>query len=93
MATITFRAFSHLRQTFADQGVDNTQPLTIPDGITVTELIQRYGLDDGDVEAVFVNHKIVPKSTVLQDGDRVSLVPPGGIPGHVAGYIGKKGME
>jgi len=93
MATITFRAFSHLRKTFANQGVDSTQPLTIPDGITVTELIQRYGLDDGDVEAVFVNHKIVPKSTVLQDGDRVSLVPPGGIPGHVAGYIGKKGME
>ena len=93
MAMITFRAFSKLRQDFKDKGVLSTKPLEIPDNISVVELVQLYGFDDKDIEAVFINHKVVPKSTVIQDGDRVSLVPPGGIPGHVAGYIGKKGIE
>lgn len=92
MASIMFRAFSHLQKSFRDKGVPSAQTLTIPDGISVTELVERYGFEDADVEAVFINHKIVPKSTIIQEGDRVSLVPPGGIPGHVAGYIGKKGI-
>jgi sulfur carrier protein ThiS len=93
MATITFRAFSQLRQAFHDKGVVSTKALEIPDAINVVELIRLYGFDEGDIEAVFINHKVVPKETIIQDGDRVSLIPPGGIPGHVAGYIGKKGIE
>jgi len=93
MATITFRAFSQLREAFRQKGVVNAQALEIPDEITVIELARIYGFESDEIEAVFINHKVMPKSTVLQDGDRVSLIPPGGIPGHVAGYIGKKGME
>ncbi len=93
MAIITFRAFSHLREAFRDKGVVSMKPLEIPDNITVVELVQMYGFASEEIEAVFINHKVVPKSTVIQDGDRVSLIPPGGIPGHVAGYIGKKGIE
>jgi sulfur carrier protein ThiS len=69
------------------------KPITIPDNISVVELVQLYGFEASDIEAVFINHKVVPKTTIIQDGDRVSLIPPGGIPGHVAGYIGKKGVE
>jgi sulfur carrier protein ThiS len=93
MATITFRAFSKLRQAFRDKGVVSMKPMEIPDNISVVELVQLYGFEENDIEAVFINHKVVPKTTIIQDGDRVSLVPPGGIPGHVAGYIGKKGIE
>ncbi len=94
MAVITFRAFSQLRQAFREKGVQSARALDIPDAITVVELVQMYGFDpEADVEAVFINHKVVPKTTVIHDGDRVSLIPPGGIPGHVAGYIGKKGIE
>jgi len=93
MAIITFRAFSQLREAFREKGVANARALEIPDGITVTELAQMYGFESDEIEAVFINHKVVPKSTVIHDGDRVSLIPPGGIPGHVAGYIGKKGIE
>jgi len=93
MAVITFRAFSQLQEAFRKKGVANARPLEIPDGITVIELAQMYGFESDEIEAVFINHKVVPKSTVIHDGDRVSLIPPGGIPGHVAGYIGKQGIE
>lgn len=93
MAVITFRAFSQLRQAFREKGVVSMKPITIPDNISVVELVQLYGFEASDIEAVFINHKVVPKTTIIQDGDRVSLIPPGGIPGHVAGYIGKKGVE
>ncbi len=93
MAIITFRAFSQLREAFREKGVHSARALEIPDAITVIELVQLYGFDSEEIEAVFINHKVVPKSTTIHDGDRVSLVPPGGIPGHVASYIGKKGIE
>ena len=93
MAVITFRAFSQLREAFREKGVQSARALEIPDAISVIELVQLYGFDPEEIEAVFINHKVVPKTTVIQDGDRVSLIPPGGIPGHVAGYIGKKGIE
>ncbi len=93
MATITFRAFSELRFKFEDKGVKYAGSLEVPDGITAVELFKSYGFDESEMEAVFINHKVVPRDTVLQDGDRVSIVPAGGIPGHVVGYIGKKGLE
>jgi len=93
MAVITFRAFSELGIAFQEKGVYSRRALEIPDNITVTELVELYGFDESDFDAVFINHRVVPKNTVIQDGDRVSLVPPGGIPGHVVGYIGKKGIE
>ena len=93
MAVITFRAFSQLKEAFRKKGVQNARALEIPDAITVIELVQLYGFDPEEIEAVFINHKVVPKTTTIHDGDRVSLIPPGGIPGHVAGYIGQKGIE
>jgi len=93
MAVISFRAFSHLREAFREKGVQSARALEIPDGINVIELVQLYGFEPEEVEAVFINHKVVSKSTTIHDGDRVSLIPPGGIPGHVAGYIGQKGIK
>ncbi len=93
MAIITFRAFSDLRAKFKEKGVTSARALEVPDGITTVELLQLYGIDESEMEAVFINHKVVPRDTVIHDGDRVSVVPVGGIPGHVAGYIGKQGIE
>jgi sulfur carrier protein ThiS len=93
MAKITFRAFSQLRTKFQEKGVRNAHELDVPDGITPIELLRLYGIDENEMEAVFINHKVVRRDTVIHDGDRVSVVPAGGIPGHVAGYIGKKGID
>ena len=78
MMTITFNAFSFLRPKLESKGIAYSNPeLAIPEGISVRELVTHLGLEQEDVEAAFVNGKIGPKDTVLQNGDRVGLVPPG----------------
>jgi sulfur carrier protein ThiS len=90
MATITFSAFSFLKKQLNDKGIAcSTSPLEITEGITLSTLLTQVGLGDSDVEAIFVNHRIMPKTTTLKEGDKIALVPPGGIPGHVAAYVGR----
>ncbi len=94
MIEITFNAFSFLKKKFEDKGVKCSNKLMqIPDNISVNELIEYLGFQKDDIETVFVNHKILSKNTILKNGDRVALVPPGGIPNHVAAYIGKSSIS
>jgi len=94
MATIKFSAFSFLKKQLNDKGIAcSTSPLEITEGITLYQLLAQVGLDDTEVEAVFVNHRIMPKDTTLSNGDKIALVPPGGIPGHVAAYVGKNNSQ
>ena len=78
MATITFSAFSFLRPKLESRniGYSNVR-LEIPEGISVKELVESVGLEQGDVEAAFVNGRVVPMDSVLHNDDRVGLVPPG----------------
>ncbi|MDP6776819.1 MAG: MoaD/ThiS family protein [Candidatus Latescibacteria bacterium] len=78
MITVTLNAFLFLREVLDRKGVDcRNAPVTLPPGTTVSGLITHLGLEHGEVEAVFVNGKIVPEDTALYDGDRAGLVPPG----------------
>jgi len=87
--TITFNAFSFLKTRMIEQDIPcGNKKIEIKKDITLHQLIENLGLKKDEVEAVFVNHKVVPKDTIVKDGDRVSLVPPGGIPNHVKVYVG-----
>ena len=59
------------------------------EGITVTDLITDMGISLHDIEAVFVNGSVRPFDTLLRDGDRVALVPPG-VPGPYRVLLGMK---
>jgi sulfur carrier protein ThiS len=86
---ITFNAFSFLKGKLENNGVTcGNANMELKNDISINQLIQTVNLEDKEVEAVFVNHKIVPKNTLLKEGDRVALVPPGGIPNHVKAYVG-----
>ncbi|NPA73101.1 MAG: MoaD/ThiS family protein [Epsilonproteobacteria bacterium] len=90
MITITFSAFSFLKSKLKEKNIECTNvKMEIPEGLSVEKLIDYIGLDREDVEAAFVNHRIMPLDTVIGDGDKIALVPPGGIPNHVAAYVGK----
>ncbi len=92
MVTINFNAFSFLKTKLKELGVKEfSAPMEIEEGMSVNDLVRKLGLEDKDVEAVFINHKILPKDTILKDGDRVALVPPGGVPNHVRAYVGAVG--
>lgn len=87
---ITLNAFSFLRKTIAQNGFGYLNaPMVIKDGTTIEELILGLKLNPQSVEAAFVNHKVVPKETRLQEGDRVALVPPG-TPGSYRLILGLK---
>lgn len=96
MITVRFRAFSFLREKLKaqDLGYHDVQ-MELEEGATVEQLVSGVGLEPADVEAAFVNERTQPVSTVLQDGDRVALVPPG-MPGPhrvLMGVYGGKGAR
>lgn len=78
MITITFSAFSFLQSKLKTKNIPYANAtLELPEGISLKALITRLGLGLEDVEAAFVNHKVVPMDTLLKNNDRVALVPPG----------------
>lgn len=93
MITITFNAFSFVREKLKDKNIPciNTR-LTLKEGSTPRGIMHEYHLSDDDVEFVFINSKVHPKDTVLHDGDRVALVPPG-TPGSYRLILGAKKVE
>lgn len=75
---IILNAFSFLREKLQQKGIPYIEASWVVDDKTrIVDLIDTLGLDQGDVEAVFVNHTVMPKETLLHEGDRVALLPPG----------------
>lgn len=61
-------------------GVRNGAPFVLPEGATVSDLLERLGVraEHRKVIAPFVNEKRVHASTCLREGDRVFLALPVG---------------
>lgn len=78
MPEILFNAFSFLQKKLTENGhrFSNVE-LKISSGFSVNNLIDHLGLKDKDVEAVFINGKAGFFDDILNDGDRVALIPPG----------------
>ncbi len=76
--TITFNAFSFLRKKLKEQNIPYVEAsIEFPDGYTPQDIINQFGFEEGEVEAVFVNRKVKSRDTKLHDGDRIALLPPG----------------
>ena len=89
---ITFNAFSFARIRLKEQGIAcvNVQR-EIHEGMSAQDFIDELGLDKKYVEAVFINGTVLPKSTILHEGDRIALLPPG-TPGSYRLILGIKEM-
>ncbi|NCC24153.1 MAG: MoaD/ThiS family protein [Deltaproteobacteria bacterium] len=78
MATVVVSAFSFLQSTFASKGLSPYETrVDITPGQNLQGLIKSLGLSDDEVEGAFVNGKVHTMDTVLNDGDKIALVPPG----------------
>lgn len=76
--TIILNAFSFLREQLSKKGFPYLNAaMTIQENMSVNELIRWMELEPSSVEAVFINHKVCQKETILKEGDRVALLPPG----------------
>lgn len=78
MATIVFNAFSFLQKKLKAKNLPCTNAaMKVVEGTTAGEFVASLGLQQEEVEAVFVNGSVVRRNRVLKDGDRIALVPPG----------------
>ena len=93
MAKIIFNAFSFLQPKLKkkNRGYCNVN-MQISAGTTARDLIEEVGLEPQDVEGVFINGRIKPLDSVLKDGDRVAMVPPG-TPGPYRAMLGMIGNK
>jgi hypothetical protein len=93
MPEILFNAFSFIQKKLKKNGFDyaNVQ-ITIPEDHTVIDLIHSLKLKSDDVEAVFINGKANSFGYIIQDNDRVGLIPPG-TPGPHRLLLGIRGKD
>jgi molybdopterin converting factor small subunit len=94
MIKITFNAFSFLRKKLKEQNIPYVEAvMEFPDGTTPQDIIDKFGFEKDEVEAVFINRKVESKDTILKDKDRIALLPPG-TPGSYRLILGiKKAKE
>jgi sulfur carrier protein ThiS len=78
MPNITFNAFSFLQKKLKKKHIEYANvTLTVNKGICAADLIRQVQLTPEEVEVVFINGKVASFDTMLQENDRVALVPPG----------------
>lgn len=93
MIQITFNAFSFLREHLKKKQIAHINaPMELPEHYTPNELIEKLGFAEKEVEAVFINGKVCSKETMLRDGDRLALLPPG-TPGSYRLMLGIKEVK
>jgi sulfur carrier protein ThiS len=93
IVTINFNAFSFARLTLRKKGIECVNvDRELREGMSVQDFIDELGFESGEIEAAFVNGTVLPKSTILHDGDRVVLLPPG-TPGSYRLILGIKAMS
>ena len=93
MPVITFNAFSFLQKKLKKKQVEYSNvTMTIKQGTCARDLIFQVQLDPEEVEVVFINGKVAPFDTILQDKDRVALVPLG-TPGPYRVLLGFKNKK
>ena len=81
MATTTIRLFGLLHTHRRDLGLHPNAEVELPEeGITAREVAINLELPLDKIEAVIVNHSVLPLSTLLHPGDRVAYASRG-IPG------------
>jgi sulfur carrier protein ThiS len=78
--TIELRAFMFLWDLFKERCWSNPKLVPLEGETTGVELLASLTVPREKVAAVFVNHKLfLPENAIIHPGDRVSLVPPGGL--------------
>jgi hypothetical protein len=78
MPEILFNAFSFLQKKLKKNGFEYANvKIIVPENQTALDLIHSLKLKREDVECVFINGKANSFGYVIQDNDRVGLIPPG----------------
>ena len=78
MGSILFNAFSFLKKQLEEKNIPCTNvQVSFSKGQSVRDILKDMQIAETDIEGVFVNGKIAPITTLLNDGDRIAAFPPG----------------
>jgi sulfur carrier protein ThiS len=93
MPEITFNAFSFLQKKLKTKKIEYSNvTMTVKPGSNAGDLITQVKLKRDDVEVVFINGRVAPFDTIIQDNDRIALVPHG-TPGPYRVLLGFKNKK
>ena len=70
--------YATLARYLPQESKENSGVVEIAEGMTVTELMQRWGIPEDQVKLIFVNGVHAGGDTVLTDGSRLGVFPPVG---------------
>lgn len=78
MGTILFNAFSFLQKKLKEKNIPYSNvTISFKEGQRACDILEGMGITQDDIEGVFINGKVSPADTLLQDGDRIAAFPPG----------------
>jgi molybdopterin converting factor small subunit len=78
MITVYVKLFATLRRYRPGLGIGEAFPVELPEGATISDLIQELGLPENEVKLIFVNALFRELAHELADGDEVGIFPPVG---------------
>ncbi len=93
MPVITFNAFSFLQKKLKKKKIEYSNvTMELKQTTRAKDLIRQVQLEPEDVEVVFINGKVASFDTIINNNDRVALVPPG-TPGPYRVLLGFKNLK
>ena len=92
MGTIELRGFGKLQKILSDKGFAFPEMFEVGEETTGHQLLEKLGVVEDSVEAIFINGGVEPLSHPVKPGDRVALLPPG-TPGPYRVMLGIAGSK
>ncbi len=93
MPVITFNAFSFLQKKLKKNHIEYSNvSMIVDEGTRTVDLLKKINLKPEDIEVVFINGKVASIDTIIEDNDRVALIPPG-TPGPYRALLGFKNKK
>jgi len=75
MITIRAKLFATLRRYYPHLGIGKAMEVELPDGATVSQLIEQLQLPAGEIKVIFVNSIVRNVDHPLADGDEIGIFP------------------
>ncbi len=76
MPTIVFNAFASLQKKLKKKNIEYSNAvMEIQPDLRAVDLLSHMGIRKMEVGAVLINGKVASLDTIIQEGDRIGLVP------------------
>ena len=75
---VSVKLFATLRRNYPEVRIGEAIPVSLPEGTTIGQLVERLDLPNEPGKLIFVDGRRAGEDHVLRDGDEIGLFPPVG---------------